>query len=77
MLLLLLSLTCGGDRLILPKPETYPIPITYCRCSYDVTKCMFSSGNITEKLRIAGFRCHEETIVDLFAGKPLTPVVSH
>ena len=35
---------------------------------YDVTKCMFSSGNITEKLRIAAWHCVGETIVDLYAG---------
>ncbi|XP_026186180.1 tRNA wybutosine-synthesizing protein 2 homolog isoform X2 [Mastacembelus armatus] len=27
------------------------------RYEFDVTKCMFSSGNITEKLRVAGFNC--------------------
>jgi tRNA wybutosine-synthesizing protein 2 len=36
--------------------------------SYDITKCMFSWGNITEKLRIASFDCSNETVVDLFAG---------
>ena len=35
---------------------------------FDVTRIMFSSGNITEKLRIAQFDCHDETVVDLFAG---------
>ncbi|XP_059144933.1 tRNA wybutosine-synthesizing protein 2 homolog [Physella acuta] len=35
---------------------------------YDVTKCMFSAGNITEKLRIAKLDCVGETIVDLYAG---------
>ncbi|XP_044219075.1 tRNA wybutosine-synthesizing protein 2 homolog [Thunnus albacares] len=35
---------------------------------FDVTKCMFSAGNITEKLRVAGFDCRGETVVDLFAG---------
>lgn len=35
---------------------------------FDVTKCMFSSGNITEKLRVAGFDCRGETVVDLYAG---------
>ena len=38
------------------------------RYSYDVTKCMFSSGNITEKIRIAKLNCNEETVVDLYAG---------
>lgn len=36
--------------------------------SYDITKCMFSWGNITEKLRIADFDCSNETVVDLYAG---------
>uniref|UniRef100_A0A3Q3EGI7 tRNA wybutosine-synthesizing protein 2 homolog n=1 Tax=Kryptolebias marmoratus TaxID=37003 RepID=A0A3Q3EGI7_KRYMA len=35
---------------------------------FDVTKCMFSAGNITEKLRVAGFDCRGETVVDLYAG---------
>lgn len=38
------------------------------RYEFDVTKCMFSSGNITEKLRVARFNCKEETVVDLYAG---------
>ncbi|KAH6558001.1 hypothetical protein KP509_1Z082800 [Ceratopteris richardii] len=39
--------------------------IIYC---FDATKCMFSSGNISEKLRMAKLECSNETIVDLFAG---------
>ncbi|KAF3694064.1 tRNA wybutosine-synthesizing protein 2 -like protein [Channa argus] len=35
---------------------------------FDVTKCMFSPGNVTEKLRLAGFDCRGETVVDLYAG---------
>ncbi|XP_066571160.1 tRNA wybutosine-synthesizing protein 2 homolog isoform X2 [Amia ocellicauda] len=38
------------------------------RYEFDVTKCMFSPGNITEKLRIASFDCRGETVVDLYAG---------
>ncbi|XP_067103450.1 tRNA wybutosine-synthesizing protein 2 homolog [Osmerus mordax] len=38
------------------------------RYQFDVTKCMFSSGNITEKIRIASFDCHGEIVVDLYAG---------
>ena len=34
----------------------------------DVTRSMFSSGNGTEKARVAGFRCEGETVVDLYAG---------
>ena len=36
---------------------------------FDVTKCMFSQGNITEKMRMAQLQCNGEVIVDLFAGK--------
>ncbi|XP_051927109.1 tRNA wybutosine-synthesizing protein 2 homolog [Hippocampus zosterae] len=39
--------------------------ITY---EFDVSKCMFSAGNITEKLRVAGFDCRGETVFDLYAG---------
>ena len=38
------------------------------RYQWDVTKCMFSIGNITEKLRIANFDCSDQVVVDLFAG---------
>ncbi|CAL1613774.1 unnamed protein product [Knipowitschia caucasica] len=38
------------------------------RLDFDVTKCMFSSGNITEKLRVATFNCKGEIVVDLYAG---------
>lgn len=38
------------------------------KCTFDVTKCMFSAGNITEKLRIAKFACEQEIVVDLYAG---------
>ena len=39
--------------------------ITY---TYDITRCMFSDGNITEKMRLALLDCKDETVVDLFAG---------
>lgn len=39
--------------------------ITY---SFDATKCMFSWGNLSEKLRMAHLNCQDEVIVDLFAG---------
>jgi len=35
---------------------------------YDVLLCMFSAGNISEKLRVAGFDCSGQTVVDLYAG---------
>lgn len=34
----------------------------------DVTRSMFSSGNGTEKARVASFPCAGETVVDLYAG---------
>lgn len=36
--------------------------------SLDVTKCMFSSGNVTERGRMGDLDCSGETIVDLYAG---------
>lgn len=35
---------------------------------FDVTRCMFSAGNVTEKLRLASLDCSGETVVDLYAG---------
>ncbi|XP_061454656.1 tRNA wybutosine-synthesizing protein 2 homolog isoform X2 [Rhineura floridana] len=35
---------------------------------FDVTCCMLSPGNITEKLRIASLKCAGEVVVDLYAG---------
>ena len=35
---------------------------------FDAARCMFSSGNVTEKARVATFRCQGETVVDLYAG---------
>lgn len=34
----------------------------------DVTQCMFSSGNVTERMRMAKIPCEGEDIVDLYAG---------
>ena len=36
--------------------------------SLDVTKCMFSSGNTTERQRMGRLQCAGETVVDLYAG---------
>lgn len=36
--------------------------------SFDATKCIFSWGNLSEKLRVARLDCKDEVIVDLFAG---------
>ena len=36
--------------------------------TWDMTKCMFSSGNISEKIRLAGFKCEGEHVLDMYAG---------
>lgn len=36
--------------------------------TYDITRLMFSRGNISEKLRVASFPCTSEVVVDLYAG---------
>ena len=36
--------------------------------TFDIMKCMFSAGNITEKIRVGKFNCTGETVVDLYAG---------
>jgi len=36
--------------------------------SMDVAKVMFSSGNIDERVRMAGLDCKEERVVDMFSG---------
>uniref|UniRef100_A0A8D0GLJ8 tRNA wybutosine-synthesizing protein 2 homolog n=1 Tax=Sphenodon punctatus TaxID=8508 RepID=A0A8D0GLJ8_SPHPU len=38
------------------------------RYTFDVTRCMFCPGNITEKLRVASLPCTGEVVVDLYAG---------
>lgn len=38
------------------------------RYGFDMTKSMFSSGNVSEKARIAQMDCRGETVVDLYAG---------
>ncbi|KAM4665016.1 tRNA wybutosine-synthesizing protein 2 homolog isoform 2-T2 [Discoglossus pictus] len=38
------------------------------RYTFDVTKCMFSAGNISEKQRVASLSCSGEVVVDLYAG---------
>lgn len=35
---------------------------------WDITRVMFSSGNVTEKARMGRIGCKDETIVDLFCG---------
>ena len=36
--------------------------------SFDATKCMFSWGNLSEKIRMANLDCADAVIVDLFTG---------
>jgi hypothetical protein len=36
--------------------------------TFDVTRVMFSSGNGTEKMRVGGFNCTGEVVLDLYAG---------
>ncbi len=40
----------------------------HVKYSFDATKCMFSSGNITEKLRVASFDCSDQVVLDLYSG---------
>lgn len=58
------SAGCGqcGERASLTGLAISP------RYTFDVTKCMFSPGNITEKLRVASLPCSGEVLVDLYAG---------
>lgn len=35
---------------------------------FDITKCMYSFGNIKEKMRMAELDCSDQIVVDLFAG---------
>tara|TARA_A100001015_G_scaffold194510_1_gene216830 strand:+ start:1640 stop:3112 length:1473 start_codon:yes stop_codon:yes gene_type:complete len=46
--------------------------VTHCdngiSYGFDVTLCMFSRGNISEKLRVASLPARDEVVVDLFAG---------
>lgn len=51
-----------GDTGIVNHKENQ---ITY---KFDVTKCMFSFGNINEKMRMGELDCSDEIVVDLFAG---------
>lgn len=51
-----------GDNGIVNHKENQ---ITY---RFDITKCMFSFGNIREKMRMAELNCSDEIVVDLFAG---------
>lgn len=38
------------------------------RYKFDITQCMFSFGNISEKLRVASLPCAGQVLVDLYAG---------
>jgi tRNA G37 N-methylase Trm5 len=43
---------------------------------YDATRCMFSAGNVTEKLRVATLGKRGEIVVDLYAGCVFYPAVT-
>lgn len=55
------SMLLGESGLVTHKDNM----ITY---QFDVTKCMFSFGNVREKMRMAELDCSDEVVVDLFAG---------
>ncbi|GAB6022264.1 tRNA wybutosine-synthesizing protein 2 [Chamberlinius hualienensis] len=57
-----------GVRLLLGDDPMVTHVDNGIKYTFDVTKCMFSSGNITEKLRISQIDCSDEVVVDLFAG---------
>ena len=58
----------SGTTLLLGKDGWVEHTDNGIKYVFDVTKVMFSSGNITEKLRIASFNCKGETVLDLYAG---------
>lgn len=51
----------GGDGWVLHRENGVSFQL-------DVTKCMFSSGNVTERIRMSKLSCANETIVDLYSG---------
>ncbi|XP_061435202.1 tRNA wybutosine-synthesizing protein 2 homolog [Lethenteron reissneri] len=55
------QLLLGGHGHVVHRDNS----ITY---EFDVTLCMFSKGNVSEKLHLASLDCRGETIVDLYAG---------
>ncbi|KRY78418.1 tRNA wybutosine-synthesizing protein 2 -like protein [Trichinella pseudospiralis] len=40
----------------------------HIKYGYDVVKCMFSKGNVSERMRMASLNCAGEIVADLFAG---------
>ncbi|KRZ83646.1 tRNA wybutosine-synthesizing protein 2 -like protein [Trichinella sp. T8] len=40
----------------------------HIKYGYDVRKCMFSKGNVSERMRMASLNCAGEIVADLFAG---------
>ncbi len=55
------ELLCGEDGIVLHKENGIFF-------EFDVTKVMFSSGNISERIRISKLDCFNEVILDLYAG---------
>lgn len=58
----------SNDNYIHKTNGAVSLIICLYRYTFDITKCMFSSGNITEKLRVSSFDCRGEVVVDLYAG---------
>lgn len=56
-----IELILGDSGVVVHKENR----ITY---KFDITKCMFSFGNINEKMRMAELDCSKEIVVDLFSG---------
>jgi tRNA G37 N-methylase Trm5 len=68
------EISSGGTRrsrveLLVPEESGWTVvPENGVRYCVDVSRVMFSRGNITEKIRVAGLDAAGETVVDLFAG---------
>ena len=51
----------GQDGIVLHKENSVFF-------EFDATKVMFSSGNVSERIRVSQFDCSDEIILDLYAG---------
>jgi len=59
----------SGVRLLVSDGNPWVLHVdNHIKYTFDVTRCMFSSGNITEKLRVAKWNLAGEVVVDLYAG---------
>lgn len=66
--MIVISFVIALNDITLVVSEGIPVLMLYFRYTYDITQCMFSCGNVTEKMRVAEFDCRGETVVDLYAG---------